>query len=132
MCDLDTYIAEANENIDSIVENVEGMVDHVADEILGLDEDIAVQLREYDNCEDPDYRTLYHEDITGLVGRQAAGFDEIHEWIEEGRVALSKIEDAISKAYERLQDLEQSDRVPEETGYTVPPIYPPRRNWGGD
>jgi len=130
MCDLDAYIAEANDNIDSIVENVEGMVDHVADEILRLDEDIGIQLREYDNCEDPDYRTLYHDDITALVGEKAAAFDEIHEWIEEGRVALSKIEDAVSKAYERLDDLEQSDRVPEETDHAVPPVYPPRRNWG--
>jgi len=118
------YIETTESSIESIVEVVGDYVDHYASEVQCLDRDIKVQLAEYGNCDDPDYRLLYYEDIDTLVGQRNATFDELFDSIETGREALGKIQALVDAANERLDELEGSDRVPEDADITVPPIEP--------
>lgn len=117
--DLVASTEDADLSIESIVGEVQDEVESLVSDIACLDEDIMIQMREYENCRDSDYRILYHEDITGLLGQRSGLLDELYESIEAGREALGKVEMALEAAIDRLGDLE----APDELNISVPPVY---------
>jgi len=112
--------------IESIVETTCDYAKGYACDVACMDDDIEVQLNEYNRCSDPDYRLLYYEDLHELVGRRGVVYDEVYDAVETGREALYRLQEVIDAALEDLDKFAGSDNVPQELDVTVPALdaYP--------
>lgn len=114
--------------IDAIEEAVKSLADCVArdihsysDTVAQIDERIDDTFHEYE-VSNEDYQSSFRDDLENLIGQRRALYDELETVVEDAKSVLAEILQCIQDEIDRLDTLENDDRVPRFDDYTIPSV----------